>query len=129
MKVPANAPMPEHVLEIMYHRELGYSLHDGDDVSWSFASAFVALNYNPTPIILQQYRDLFIERGYGKFDGASDPSFRIGAHGESEARKSIARRLPIYHPRHLETFNWNLWGGIAAILAAIFSFIALIGAK
>jgi hypothetical protein len=119
------APSPEHLLEMLYHRELGFGLYDGNDHGWSFGSAFKALNYNATDKEIQSYRDYFIEHGFGKFDGREDPAFRISSHGEHVARLSIARRKPWYSLKRLQTYNWNFWGAIAAIVAAVFALAAL----
>jgi hypothetical protein len=110
---------------MFYHREFGYSLHDGDNTSWTFRSAFVALGFNPTDEQLDWYRGYFIQHGFGKFDGKVDPAFRISSHGEIVARASIARRAPWYSVRHLRSYDWSFISGIAAIIAAILSLLAL----
>ena len=120
---------PEHVLEMLYHRELGYGLGQGDDTHWSFASAFKALNLNVTAADLDNYRSHFIEFGWGKFDGKDDPCFGITPVGEEAARTSISRRKSVYSFRRLRTYDWSFIGAIAAIIAAIFSIAPIFKAQ
>jgi hypothetical protein len=110
---------------MLYHRERGYGLDHDSENSWSFRSAFKALGFEVGDLDLKRYRDYFIKHGFGKFDGRDDPGFRISPHGEEVARVSIARRKSWYSLRRLQTYNWNFWGAMAAILAAIFSLAAL----
>ena len=114
---------------MLYHRQLGYGLHDGADMGWSFRSALTAMGLQVTDAELGRYRDYFIEHGFGKFDGKDDPTFRISAHGEQIARTTIARRWPWYSLRRIRTYDWSFWGAIAAIVAAIFSFASLLTAS
>ena len=112
---------PEHVLEMLYHRHLGYGLGQDDNTDWSFASAFQALQLHVSTEQLKIYRNYFIEHGWGQFDGVDDPSFRITAMGEDAARKSISRRYSVFSMRRVRTYDWPFFGAIASVLAAIFA--------
>jgi hypothetical protein len=114
---------------MLYHRELGYGLGQGDNTFWGFSSTFKALKLDVTSSELDRYRSHFIEFGWGKFDGRDDPCFRITPLGEEAARISISRRKPIYSFRRLSTYDWPFIGAIAAIIAAILSLAPIIKAQ
>lgn len=127
--MPQKLPLPpEHALEMLYHRHLGYGLFQDEDTGWDFASAFRALKIDVTEGQLRRYRNIFIERGWGQFDGANDPSFRITRLGQSAARKSIVRRKPIYAAERLRSYDWPIFGAVAAIVAAFSSIAVLLKA-
>jgi hypothetical protein len=114
-----NLPTHAHLLEMFYHREFGYGLGDDSNTGWVFKSAFTALNAHPTDAQLKNYRDVFIQRGYGRFDGNEDPIFRISPHGEEQARISIARREPWYNLNRLQTYNWAFWAAVISTVGLI----------
>ena len=118
---------PNKVLEMLYHRELGYGLFDDDKTAWGFASAFNALSLKVSCEQLQQYRSYFIEHGWAAFDGVEDPAVRLTELGQHTARVSIFRRRPIYSPERLRTYDWEIIGGVAAIIAAIFAVVTFFG--
>ncbi|MGP1282113.1 MAG: hypothetical protein ACTS1X_03975 [Parasphingopyxis sp.] len=121
----ANFPHPpQHVLEMLYHRHLGYGLGQSKDTFWGFRTAFDALELSVSDEELDRYRSHFIEMGWGQFDGKKDPNFAITSLGEEAARQSIARRKPIFSARRLRTYDWPIYGSAAAIIAALFSIAA-----
>ena len=118
---------PREVLEMLYHRELGYSLFDDDKTAWGFASAFIATRVDVTDEQLRYYRSYFIEHGWAAFDGHDDPAVKLTELGLDAARISIFRRRPIYSPERLRTYDWEIIGAVAAIIAAIFSIVTFFG--
>jgi hypothetical protein len=118
---------PNEVLEMLYHRELGYSLFDDDKTAWGFASAFKAKKFSVSDEQLRKYRSYFIEHGWAAFDGVDDPSVRLTELGQNAARVSIFRRRSIYSPERLRTYDWEIISASAAIIAAIFSIATFFG--
>jgi hypothetical protein len=113
---------------MLYHRELGYGLFDDSDkISNSLASAFNALSLNVSDEQLRLYRSYFIEHGWAAFDGLTDPCVKLTELGQNAARVSIFRRRPIFSADRLRTYDWEIIGAAAAIIAALFSIVTFLG--
>jgi hypothetical protein len=114
------------VLVLLYRRHLGYGLGNGSNTHWNFQSAFNAIGLFVDEEQMSDYWSYFVDQGWGKFDGPEDPSFVITEKGEDAARAFIARKLPLYSPDRLRTWDWAIYGTIAAIVAAAASVVGAI---